>query len=76
LHDLLIVVLQNMLALCHSHKIPETSNLERLFWLMVSEVSVHGQLAPLFLEGIRPPWQKTVVKQSCFPHGSQEAERQ
>jgi hypothetical protein len=39
---------------------------EALCWLTVSEVSVHGRLAPLFLA----PWQR-----ACLLHGSQKTKR-
>jgi hypothetical protein len=48
-----------------------------LFWLTVSEVSVHGQLAPLLWASgkVETSWWEHVAKQSYIPHGSQEVER-
>jgi hypothetical protein len=46
---------------------------ERFVWLVVSEVSTHGQLAPLFLS-LR--WGRGhVEEQSCLPHGGHESKR-
>jgi hypothetical protein len=50
-----------------------------LFWLLVSEVTVHGQLAPLLLglQGGRTSWQKDVIEQNCSISlclGSEEVE--
>jgi hypothetical protein len=47
---------------------------EDLFWLMVSEVSVHSHLAPSFL-GLSKSWLRGCGELlNCSPHGGQEAE--
>jgi hypothetical protein len=58
---------------------PEANNLkeERFVWLTVSEVSLHGQVAPLLL-GL---WQertslwKGMAEESSLPHGYWKAEK-
>jgi hypothetical protein len=51
---------------------------EELFWLMVLEISVHGQLASLLWAWgeSETSWWKGMAEGSCFPHDSQEAERE
>jgi hypothetical protein len=52
--------------------------LRDLFGIIVSDVSVCGQLAPLFLDCGEAEFhgRKQVVEQSCSPCGSQEADRE
>lgn len=46
-----------------------TSRRKDLFWFIVSEVSVHGQLVPCSGPEVR---QKSMVEESCSAHDSQE----
>jgi hypothetical protein len=51
---------------------------EELFWLMVLEIPVHGHLASLLWAWgeAETSWWKGMAEDSCFPHDSQEAERE
>jgi hypothetical protein len=73
-----VLVIFFFFCLCGS--IPENIDLkeERFVWLMVSEGSVRGWLAPLIWPLVR---QNIVVvgeyaEKSCSPHGNQDAERE
>jgi hypothetical protein len=54
-------------------KIPEKPH---LFWLMVSEISIHllADSIAFMLQGDRTSWWRAIDDLSCSPHGSQEAE--
>jgi hypothetical protein len=73
------ILLMHLSALHYCNKISDTMNLKKnkgLFWLIVLEVSIHGQLAPLQINVTRQ--HITVVacdRVSCSSHHSQEARR-